>query len=659
MKKSLMHKLKPIALATAGVFLGRGATADTILTFDTRPAGQNNNAQILDTFGDNAGASSAGVSVVGPGTPAIGLDWQTTAGRWDYYIDSVWSGAQLDGSNLGVAHEIVFTPSPAAAVMINSFNFHPYYDNGLGFSYDWSVLSSSSEVLTNGTIAFTSDATKNHPVSIHYKGALGEALTLHIERIAGPDDTLEDSSQNIAVDDISFAQFPLPADAVSSFLGPIPNQVSTPPEISFNGSIKNGSSAVATNTILLSLNGVSVTPLLNQQGDVTSVIYQAPGLLPPGTNFYSLSFKDSTSKSYSNQVQFVVADYHDLKLPAPIVFEDFNSTSEGSLPAGWSQTNYTDVSLSDTNIDFANLDSGAYAGWTVINVSRLAGPLEGYSDPKQVLPNYGDALSSNPTNVVNGAYIKSLATGGFAFSVSGYRNGRSQVDFLFSPDFNLTGKTNLYVSYHSIYQQNQDSMGAVEYSTNQGQTWLPIVYMLAQADVLTNEIGEVDSDLTFNTSYSDVATYTDPVDGLDKGGNYGAFIGVAPELWPTLAPFISPRVDDDEVGSQRVEYFPIPAADNQPNVRFRFAQAGTDSWYFGIDDFGIYAIGGAGLPSISVTRSGTSITLSWPASAAGFILESTTALGNNSQWVAVTGVNNNSVTIPTGAGNQFFRLRKP
>ncbi|MDB6036585.1 MAG: Immunoglobulin I-set domain protein, partial [Verrucomicrobiales bacterium] len=535
------------------------------------------------------------------------------------------------------------------------------YNNGLGYSYDWSVLNSSSDILTNGTIAFPSDASKTHPVVINLKGALGQPLTLHIERIAGEDPSLDDGSQNIAVDDISFAQFPPPADAAISFLAPTPNQLSAPPEILFNATIKNGTTSIATNTILLSLNGINVVPLLTQQGDLTSIMYQAPGLLLAGTNHYSLAFKDSAStpKSYSNQLEFAVANYNDLQLPPPVVFEDFNSTAEGGLPSGWSQTNYTDVSLSDSTVDFGNLDSAAYSKWSVIDVSRLQGSLEGYSDPKQILPNYNSVLSSNPSNVVNGAYIKNLATGRFALSVSGYRNGRSQVDFLYSPDFDLTGKTNLYLSYHSLYQQNQDSIGAVEYSTNQGQTWLPIVYMLAQADVLTNDVGEVDSDLTFSTSYPDVATYTDPVDGQDKGGNYGAFIGVAPELWSILAPYISPRVDDNSSESQRVEYFRLPAADNQSKVRFRFAYAGTDSWYFGIDDFGIYAIGSAALPSLTVSRAGTQVTITWSSTAVGFVLESTPALGNSAQWAPVSGVNNNSATLPLGTGNQFFRLRKP
>jgi hypothetical protein len=95
---------------------------------------------------------------------------------------------------------------------------------------------------------------------------------------------------------------------------------------------------------------------------------------------------------------------------------------------------------------------------------------------------------------------------------------------------------------------------------------------------------------TFGTTRGDIATYTDPGTQELRGGYYGAFIGVDSNQWSTLAPFISPRVDDDAFGSKRVEMFRLPAADNQAKVRLRFAHAGTDSWYFGLDNVGLYSL---------------------------------------------------------------------
>jgi hypothetical protein len=52
----------------------------------------------------------------------------------------------------------------------------------------------------------SSDATKNHPININYTGNVGEALTLRLDRTGGTGD-----GQNIAVDDVRFAQVPEPS----------------------------------------------------------------------------------------------------------------------------------------------------------------------------------------------------------------------------------------------------------------------------------------------------------------------------------------------------------------------------------------------------------------------------------------------------------------
>ena len=663
MKRTLFRNLKPVAVAAVGVFLARGASADTIVNFNTRPVGQASNARILDGFGSNATNSSAGIQVVGTGTPDINLIWQSDSGRWDYYTDPVWTAAQLDGSNVGVAHEVVFTPTPTVPVIVKSFNFHPYYNNGRDYAYDWSVRDAGGTTLTNGSITFPCDATKNHPVNINYTGGAGQALTLHIERTGG-----SDIGGNIAVDDITFAQAAelLPPVVIAS--SPSSGQTSVAPEIAFRAVVKDGDFLVATNSIQLSFNGGDVSPSISvvKTNNQTTVSYQATGLLLSGsTNRFTLTFKDNavSPRSYTNQVPFVVAGYSNIQLPNPIIFENFNNTPEGGLPAGWSQTNYTDVSLSDPAVDFGNLDSAAFAKWTVVDASRFTNTFVGYSNPTGPPVDYSLVLSPNPSNVVNGTYLKILATGRFVMSDSGYRNGRSQVMYLFSPDFNLANKTNVYLSYHSLWEQNQDSIGAVEYSIDLGQTWLPIVYMLDGPDVLLDANQQVDPVATFSTAgasaFQAIATYTDPADGLDKGGTYGAFIGVAQSQWPTLGPYISPRVDDDPSDSKRVELFRLPQADNQAKVRFRFVHAGSDSWYFGIDDFGLYSVESAATPApaLSANLSVNQLTISWPADATGFTLENADSLANPA-WSQVSGVVNNSVTVPVGPGNKFFRLKK-
>lgn len=216
MKSRRLRSLKTVGIAAIGVFLGRGAEAGTILTFDTFPTGVGNNDAVPQTFGDNAAASSPGVSVVGAGTPNIGLSWSLAGNtRWEYYIDPVWSAAQLNGSTNGAIHSLTLSPDPSAAVMLNSFNFHPYYNTGAAEHYDyaWSVLSGAT-TLASGTIGFDADATKNHLVNINFAGGLGQELVLSIRRAGGPG-----GGQNIAIDDISFSQIPEPRNAFLLALG--------------------------------------------------------------------------------------------------------------------------------------------------------------------------------------------------------------------------------------------------------------------------------------------------------------------------------------------------------------------------------------------------------------------------------------------------------
>ena len=62
-------------------------------------------------------------------------------------------------------------------------------------------------------------------------------------------------------------------------------------------------------------------------------------------------------------------------------------------------------------------------------------------------------------------------------------------------------------------------------------------------------------------------------------------------------------------------------------------------------------------------RQGSALTVSWPATEFGYLLESTAALGGTnwsaSNFPVVTTNDENTVTLPLGAGGQFFRLRKP
>lgn len=457
---------------------------------------------------------------------------------------------------------------------------------------------------------------------------------------------------------------PAPAAPRLLSLNPASDSSNLPPLLQFSATITNGTSRVATNTVTLRLDGTQVPATVTLQNDLVTVTYTNDTLPAAGsTHTWLLTSLDDAVPPNELRAEstFTIGTYRDIVLPAPIYFENFDGIAEGSLPPGWTGETYTEVL--NPEADFGNLDSAAYAGWTVVNAERFRGSFVTYSNPdnsQAEKDDYHRVLSVNPFNVLNGrVYAEPLAKGRFLFANSGYRNGASQVLFLTTAPFNLSSHTNLHLSFKSLWEQNQDSIAAIEYSVDQGTNWLPIAYFIAGPDIVTvtNEVsGEVtvDAEATFTTEHGDVARYFDN-EGGERGGTYGAFI--AAPVSGALAPYIQARVDDNPVESKRIELFPLPAADLQADVRFRFAHAGTDSWYFGLDDFGLYSLGAvAAPPSLTVTRDGPDLVIAWPAST-GSTLETSPTLGPVN-WQAVPGVSGISHRVtPVGAA-AYYRLRQ-
>jgi len=70
-----------------------------------------------------------------------------------------------------------------------------------------------------------------------------------------------------------------------------------------------------------------------------------------------------------------------------------------------------------------------------------------------------------------------------------------------------------------------------------------------------------------------------------------------------------------------------------------------------------------GAPGLTITRSGTSVIISWPSPSTGFVLQQNTAVNNAPGWLNFTGtVTDNgttkTVTINPPTGNLFFRLKE-
>jgi hypothetical protein len=408
----------------------------------------------------------------------------------------------------------------------------------------------------------------------------------------------------------AYRELTTPSQPYIGLLNPGVNATKVLPSTTINGTIVDGDTAqVVPTSVELFYDGAKVDANPQKTGNKTSYSYDPPGLLKPlSVHKVKLTFADTTGNVRTNEYQFTVAEFGNIALPTPFYFENFDSVPEGSLPAGWTVENLTDQLTPGEDLDDPLSDS--YLNWVVISRERVIsiGAANRWSA--------SDRLSVLPGQFVNGIEVTDLVTGNFIYAESDQRGG-TQVQYLFTPDINCSGKSNVFVSYRSIYTQNQDNIASVEYSIDGGMTWLPIVYMLDGPDIFKDASGNIDALKTLTNVVAccgDQPWYTDPATGERMGGYYGAYVGAASNLWPTLGPYISARVNDDQIESKRVELYRLPQADNQPKVRLRFAQAGTASWFFGIDDFGLYEIQQAIAPKITtqplaqVASAGTSAT---------------------------------------------------
>jgi hypothetical protein len=375
---------------------------------------------------------------------------------------------------------------------------------------------------------------------------------------------------------------------------PVNAQTGVPPDAAVTVVLKDIVTQVNPSTIQYLFDGASVVPTVQKSGALTTIQYDPPGLLAPfstHTNKVIWSDNGGTVTTKTNEFSFTVAPYANIALGTPLVLETFDEVAEGSLPSGWTVSNFTDADIV-TGPDLNNFHSDSFLDWAVISRSTL-------SNWFAVTPGGGDFLNIfnvAPNQVFNSAVVTNLISNNFIIAVSDRSNNQKQIQYLVTSDYNLSGQNDVYLAFNSIWVQNQDSLAAVEYSTDGGTTWLPGQYMLDGLDLLRDSAGNIDASNTLAVARADVPN-------LDAGtltdGSYGQFIRVASNQWPTLAPYLSPRADDNQVLSKRVEVIRLSQADNQSTVRVRFANMGSWSWYWGIDNFGLYSISTGAAPVLT------------------------------------------------------------
>jgi hypothetical protein len=325
---------------------------------------------------------------------------------------------------------------------------------------------------------------------------------------------------------------------------------------------------------------------------------------PNSTHSLSLIWSDSVAGTTTNTWSFTVVGYQNVTLPTPFYIETFDGLSENvsgptPLPAGWSVTNQTWAQTAGFNLD--DLLSDSYADWVLITAAReLSWAGAPVGEP-------GDRTDLPPI-VLNGQLlsVSNFISGNLMWAETDQRCGGcwGQYQEMHTADIDCTGKTNVFVAFNSFYEQNQDNMNLVEYSIDQGQTWLPVRYFFCtlgngeQSDIIyTNDaagkpvidIGQTFSRVDNNRSWAPwPAGCTDTAVCPPHGTNYGYYVN-AP-ITTDLIPFIGGYTNDDTMSSKEIVVVRLAKADGQSKVRFRFVDTGTSAWFWGIDNFGLYEI---------------------------------------------------------------------
>lgn len=118
----------------------------------------------------------------------------------------------------------------------------------------------------------------------------------------------------------------------------------------------------------------------------------------------------------------------------------------------------------------------------------------------------------------------------------------------------------------------------------------------------------------------------------------------------------------------RIEFLPVSYVSNSTMIAFsdipvwrELSDVNANSLATNFSSQAIQVMG-LPLPTLSVSTQSTNITLTWPGSTTGFVLEATSAFGKGWSTVTAEQATNNgsiSVTVPLSQQQQYYRLKKP
>ncbi len=402
-------------------------------------------------------------------------------------------------------------------------------------------------------------------------------------------DVALNAGQMAALGSASAAGIPTVIPPVPSFVAsrtPSVGQTGVNEEPTITTVVDQGDTTITSGSVKLFLDGALVSTAVDTPPVFTNSYVVPPRLDPLSTHTLKLTWNDSVVGNKTSSWTFVVKDYQVVTLPPPFYFEDFDALTENAtpgvaLPAGWTVQDQTAPGNAGNNLDDRNSDS--YKGWILVNSSRLAG--------------WGTERTDLPTIVVNGTKLTSLTSGNLMWAESDSRCGGCYGQFadMFPAPISCTGRTNVYLAFYSVYEQNNDNMNFIEYSVDGGVTWNPALYMFQYPPdgqqpvpqiIYTN--GVIDVGATFSQIAPSRNWAPDPSPNPVYSTNYGSYIKAPINV--NQIPFIKGYINDSTTDGKRVELIRLAKADGQASVRFRINANGTSSWFWGIDNFGLYEI---------------------------------------------------------------------
>ena len=182
----------------------------------------------------------------------------------------------------------------------------------------------------------------------------------------------EDDGYTVLAETFFKVHQPAPDSLKLVSISPVDGEKNADPEIVFSAIIRNGGTALKSDSVKLSLDSKDVkVEIATDEDGFNTVSYTSDRLFEPGSSHkFQLEFSDDSDpvKSEIVTVDFDVASYLKIDMPDPIHYQDFNQIEEFELPEDWEVVNLSQEINSELDPD--DFTSAFYEGWVNVGMSR-------------------------------------------------------------------------------------------------------------------------------------------------------------------------------------------------------------------------------------------------------------------------------------------------